>query len=124
MPWSTIHDSSSVDAVYINITRQGGTGSTAMNISYGVHKDTAASTFTSLVGATTNILWGATNRPAYSASNNRDYGTDVSALGPYLKAGGLGLTFGHTSEAASQGNYAVINNNVEMNIYYTRNPYA
>lgn len=123
-PWARIHSANSVDAVYINITRQGGTGGTGMNISYGVHKDSAASTFTSIVGAQTNLLWGATNRPAYSASNNRDYDTNISALAPYFKAGGTGLTFGHTTEATTQDNYAVINNNVEMQIYYQANPYA
>lgn len=122
--WGRIHNSISVDGVYINITRIGGTGGSGMNISYGTHQDTAATVFTSLAGAQTNLLWGATNRPAYSTSNNRDYDTNISALAPYFKAGARGLTFGHTSEAATQDNYAVLNNNVEILLYYVADPNA
>ena len=127
-PWAKINRALSIDGVFINITRIGGTGSSAMNISYGVHNSaTKISNFNSL-GKATNLLWGAANAPAYSAGNNRDYGTSLAGLKDYFRdavwsTGAKGLTFGHTTEAATQGNYAVINNNVELYLQYVANPF-
>ena len=127
-PWAKINRAISIDGVFINITRQGGTGGSAMNISYGVHNSASAVTDFDNLGKATNLLWGATNVPAYSASNNREYGVSISGLKDYFRdavwsTGAKGLTFGHQTEATTQGNYAVINNNVELYLQYVANPY-
>jgi hypothetical protein len=122
--WARINNSWSISGVFINITRIGGTGGSGMNISYGVHTSASKIANFNSLPKWTNLLWGATNRPAYSAGNNRDYNTDITALAGYFRGGngGKGLTFGHTTEAATQDNYAVLNNNVELQIIYTANP--
>jgi hypothetical protein len=125
--WARINSAVSIDDVKIDITRIGGTGGSGMNVSYGVHNSaTKISNFNSL-GKATNLLWGATNRPAYSASNNRDYGTSLAGLKDYFRdavwsTGAKGLTFGHTTESATQDNYFVANNNVTLYIWYKANP--
>jgi hypothetical protein len=128
MPWSRINKAVAIDDVKIDITRIGGTGGTGMNVSYGVHNSaTKISNFNSL-GKATNLLWGATNRPAYTSSgNNRDYGTSLAGLKDYFRdaawsTGAKGLTFGHTTESATQDNYFVANNNVTLYIWYKADP--
>lgn len=127
-PWAKINRAISIDGVFINLTRRGGTGGSAMNISYGVHNSASVVTNFNSLGKATNLLWGATNVPAYSASNNREYGVNISGLKDYFRdavwsTGAKGLTFGHTTEAATSGNYAVINNNVDLYLQYVANPY-
>jgi hypothetical protein len=124
MNWGSINSAHSIDDVKIDITRRGSTGGTAMNASYGVHNDTSyRSNFTSIGGLQTNLMWGATNRPAYSTSNNRDYGTSLYDMRNSFKSA-KGLTLGHTTESASQGNYFVANNNVQLYIWWKANPFA
>jgi hypothetical protein len=125
MPWAKINSANSVDDVKIDITRRGSTGGTGMNISYGVHTSaTKVGRYTDLP-RWQNLLWGAENRPAYSSSNNRDYGTSLFPIrGYFAGAGGKGLTFGHTDQQRNQDNYAVINNNVTLYIWYQANPFA
>jgi hypothetical protein len=125
--WARINKAVTIDDVKIDITRRGSTGGTGMNISYGVHNSTTKVSNFNNLGKATNLLWGATNRPAYSSGNNRDYGTSLAGLKDYFRdagwsTGAKGLTFGHTTEEKSTDNYAVINSNVTLYIWYKANP--
>ena len=123
--WGRINDGT-IDDVQIDITRKGGTGGTGMNIAYGVIYDTTCPSSLNSQNYTSIIMWGATNRPAYSSSNNRDYGTSLAPMKNYFgkNYGAKGLLFGYKSEAATQDNYAVINNNVTLYIWYKADPFA
>jgi hypothetical protein len=126
--WAKINSAISISSVQVNLTRRGGTGGSGMNISYGVHNSASAVTDFDSLGKATNIFFGATNVPAYSASNNRE-NINISTLKDYFRSdvwssGAKGLTFGHQTQATTQDNYAVINNNIEMRIVYTADPNA
>lgn len=126
MPWAKINDATGISSLTCDITRKGGTGGSAMNISYGVTKSESATTAFTSLNDYQNVFFGATNAPAYTASvNNRDYGTNIGPLATYLVSpyNGRGIIFGHTTESATSGNYAVINNNITLYITFVANPY-
>jgi hypothetical protein len=122
--WGSINDAYAIDDVKIDITRKGGTGSSAMNIAYGVHASPGATSNVDSMSYTPIIMWGATNAPAYSSGNNRDYGTSLYAMKDYFKGSTRGLFFGYKSQASTTGNYAVLNNNIQLYIWWRSNPYA